>query len=76
MHNSAMKKQISYCGYRFPAAIISHAVWLYHRFALSFRNVEDLPSELIQVFLRFHTLHHLTCEGLRFFLVHSAYPHP
>ena len=26
----------SYRGYRFPPEIISHAVWLYHRFALSF----------------------------------------
>ena len=32
----------SYRGYRFPPEIISHAVWLYHRFALSFRDVEDL----------------------------------
>ena len=29
-------------GYRFPPEIISHAVWLYHRFCLSFRDVEDL----------------------------------
>ena len=32
----------SYRGYRFPPEIISHAVWLYHRFGLSFRDVEDL----------------------------------
>ena len=32
----------SYRGYRFPPDIISHAVWLYHRFALSFRDVEDV----------------------------------
>ena len=32
----------SYRGYRFPPDIISHAVWLYHRFALSFRDVEGL----------------------------------
>ena len=32
----------SYRGYRFPPEIISHAVWLYHRFCLSFRDVEDL----------------------------------
>ena len=32
----------SYHGYRFPPEIISHAVWLYYRFALSFRDVEDL----------------------------------
>ena len=29
-------------GYRFPPEIISHAVWLYHRFSLIFRDVEDL----------------------------------
>ncbi len=33
----------SYHGYRFPPEIISHAVWLYHRFCLSFRDAEDLP---------------------------------
>ena len=32
----------SYRGYRLPPEIISHAVWLYHRFALSFRDVEDV----------------------------------
>jgi putative transposase len=32
----------SYKGFRFPAEIISHAVWLYHRFPLSFREVEEL----------------------------------
>ena len=35
----------SYRGYRFPPEIISHAVWLYHRFGLSLRNVEDLLAE-------------------------------
>ncbi len=35
----------SYRGHRFPAEIISHAVWLYHRSTLSFRDVEDLLSE-------------------------------
>lgn len=29
----------------FPPEIISHAVWLYHRFTLSFREVEDLLAE-------------------------------
>ncbi|MDP8928712.1 MAG: IS6 family transposase [Actinomycetota bacterium] len=32
----------SYKGFRFPAEIISHAVWLYHRFPLSYREVEEL----------------------------------
>ena len=34
-----------YRGYRFPPEIISHAVWLYHRFSLSLREVEDLLAE-------------------------------
>ena len=29
-----------YKGYRFPQEIIAHCVWLYHRFTLSFREVE------------------------------------
>ena len=31
-----------YRGYRFPAAIISHCVWLYFRFCLSFRDVQEM----------------------------------
>ena len=31
-----------YAGYRYPPQVISHAVWLYHRFTLSFRDVEEL----------------------------------
>jgi len=31
-----------YAGYRFPAEIISHAVWLYFRFPLSLRMVDEL----------------------------------
>jgi putative transposase len=35
----------SYRGYRFPPEIIGHAVWLYHRFCLSFRDTEDLLAQ-------------------------------
>ena len=38
-------KSPSYRGYRFPPEIISHAVWLYHRFCVSFRDVEDLLAQ-------------------------------
>jgi len=31
-----------YAGYRFPSEIISHAVWLYFRFPLGLRMVEEL----------------------------------
>jgi transposase-like protein len=34
-------------GHRFSPAIISQAVWLYHRFALSLRYVEDLPAQCL-----------------------------
>ncbi len=34
-----------YRGYRFPPEIISHSVWLYHRFSLSFRDVEELLAK-------------------------------
>ena len=37
--------EISYRGYRLPPEIISHGVWLYHRFCLSFRNVEELLAK-------------------------------
>ncbi len=34
-----------YKGHRFPQEIISHAVWLYYRFSLSYRDVEELLAE-------------------------------
>ena len=37
--------EISYSGYRFPPEIIQQAIWLYVRFTLSFRGVEDLLAE-------------------------------
>ena len=35
----------NYQRHRFPPTIISHAVWLYHRFRSSFRDVEDLLAQ-------------------------------
>ena len=35
----------SYKGFRLPPEIISHCVWLYHRFPLSFRDVQELMLE-------------------------------
>src|SRR4029077_17231928 len=32
----------SYKGHRYPVEIIGHCVWLYFRFSLSFREVEEL----------------------------------
>ena len=34
-----------YKRHRFPAAIIQHAVWLYYRFNLSQRDIEDLLAK-------------------------------
>ena len=36
---------ISYRRHRFPPVIIQHAVWLYLRFTLSYRDVEELLAE-------------------------------
>lgn len=35
------KSNNPYSRYRFPPEVISHAVWLYHRFTLSFRDIEE-----------------------------------
>ena len=40
-----MMTKISYGGYRFPPEIIQQAIWLYLRFTLSFRDVDDLLAE-------------------------------
>ena len=40
-----LSQTLNYRGYRFPAEIISYAVWLYYRFSLSFRDVEDLLAQ-------------------------------
>src|SRR3546814_6381259 len=36
---------ISYTRHQFPPMVIQHAVWLYLRFTLSYRDVEDLLAE-------------------------------
>jgi putative transposase len=40
-----MRTISSYHRHRFPAEIISHSVWLYFRFALSFRDVEEMLAQ-------------------------------
>ena len=40
-----MNESKMYKRYRFPAEIIQYAVWLYHRFNLSHRGIEDLLAE-------------------------------
>ena len=37
--------QSLYYGHRYPREIISHAVWVYYRFTLSLRDVEDLLAK-------------------------------
>ena len=36
---------ISFKSHRFPPSVIVHAVWLYVRFTLSFRDVEEMLAE-------------------------------
>jgi putative transposase len=40
-----MSKPVSYKRHRFPPEIIAHAVWLYFRFPLSLRLVEEMLLE-------------------------------
>ncbi|MDJ0465848.1 IS6 family transposase [Streptomyces sp. H27-C3] len=37
--------ETSYRGFRYPPEVIAHCVWLYHRFPLSFREVEEMMLE-------------------------------
>lgn len=37
-----MPNSTIYSGFRYPSEIISHTVWLYFSFALSFRDVEEI----------------------------------
>ena len=37
--------QLSFKRHRFPPDIIRHAIWLYARFTLSFRDVEEILAE-------------------------------
>ncbi len=34
-----------YRRHRFPAEIISHCVWLYYRFSLSYRDIEEMMAQ-------------------------------
>ena len=48
----------SYKGHRYPPEIIAHCVWLYHRFPLSFREVEELMLQrgVVETILRRYDL--------------------
>jgi putative transposase len=37
--------ELSYRRHRFPPVVIQHAVWLYLRFTLSYRDVEEFLAE-------------------------------
>jgi putative transposase len=41
-HNARADDVTAYAGYRFPPGVINYAVWLYYRFPLSLRMVEEL----------------------------------
>jgi putative transposase len=40
-----MPESATYPGCRFPAEVVRHAVWLYHLFGLSLRDVELILAE-------------------------------
>jgi transposase-like protein len=62
-----MKSSISrYQRHRFPSEIRQHAVWLYYRFNLSYRDIEDLLAE--RGMRRFKSSQH----AQRFLSVHAV----
>ena len=52
-----MNARSRYYGHRFPTEIISYAVWVYHRFCMSFRDVEDLLAER-GIIVSYETIRH------------------
>ncbi len=38
-------RQLSFKRHRFPPDIIRHSIWLYARFTLSYRDVEEMLAE-------------------------------
>ena len=52
-HTPGMLKPVyRYHRHRFPAEIISHCVWQYFRFPLSFRDVEEMLAMRLGCFWR------------------------
>ena len=64
----------SYPRHRFPADIISHAVWLYHVFSLSLRDVELILAER-GIVVSHESIRHW-CLKVRFRLRQEATPPP
>jgi hypothetical protein len=60
----------SYKGHRYPVEIINHCVWLYFRFPLSFREVEELMLvrgvAITSAVLSALSKHFPTLDGLRY----------
>ena len=55
--------EVSYKGHRYPAEIIAHCVWLYHRFPLSFRKGTVNLSSPRAIFRRFASaIHQVACD--------------
>ena len=63
-----MRTSVSlYHRHRFPAEIISHCVWLYFRFALSFRDIEEMLA-MRGVALTYETVREWSSSSVRLML--------
>ena len=51
-----LRRRQLYKGHRYPVEIISHCVWLYHRFPLSLREVEEMMMAR-GVLVTYETIH-------------------
>ena len=54
-------KPILYKGHRFPPDVIRYAVWLYFRFTLSLRDVEELLAER-EIEVSYEAIRHWTVK--------------
>lgn len=55
LHTVEIANSQLYRGFRYHSEIISHVVWLYFRFTLSFRDVEELLASR-GVFVTYETI--------------------
>ncbi len=66
---------LSYRRHRFPPSIIQHAIWLYLRFTLSYRDVEDLLVECgLDISIATETTGESKIRDLEFFMAFPPNP--
>ena len=58
-------RQLFFKRHRFPPDIIRHSIWLYARFTLSYRDVEEMLAERVSLLKTSSTKFGARCSGMR-----------